>query len=60
METEREALLCAAVLVTGGLLLDSSDAESGHEINEDPKAYECAVVLVAESMMNGVEKAKII
>ena len=47
METEGQTLLCAAVLVTGGLLLDSSDTESEHEINDDPEAYECAAVLVA-------------
>jgi len=47
METEEEPLLCAA----GCLPLDSSDTESAHEIEEDPKAYECATVLVAGSMM---------
>ena len=46
METEGETLLCAAVLVTGGLLLDSSDTESEHEIDEYPEVYECAAVLV--------------
>ena len=58
METEGETL-CAAVLVTGGPLLDSSDTESEHEIDEDPEAYECAAVLVAGNMMiNEVEQAK--
>ena len=59
METEGETLLCTAVLVTGALLLDSSDTESEHEIDEDPEAYECAAVLVAGSMMiNEVEQEK--
>ena len=59
METEGETLLCAAVLVTGDLLLDSSDTESEHEIDEEPEAYECEAVLVAGSMMmNEVEQAK--
>ena len=47
METEGETLLYTALLGTGGLLLNSSDTELEHEIDEDPEADECAAVLVA-------------